>query len=1073
MDGKVQPTESNDAGKPGGERGMAARLDAIMGYWSRNGRLIAKPLKTTFFCFFAFVATALIAQDFLGEYRNLNQRLETTVSTARAFLHHQEKVGAAGLEKVLLGLSANPQLIDAFEDSDPYALQRMTSALFPEMKDQHQIAEFAIFDRNRTRLINAHKAITRQQRDDSFLLKLASETETVTRGFEIGDNGSTLISVVRPWTSDGRLLGFLQLGIEIKDTLGLIGTTLNADVVETLHASQLVPGSPAEGGNGGWTRTTGFSYREAGDFEMPTSVRSVLEGDLEALSRSNHLFLEGRRVHIAYNFPVILADGTPGSSLVLFQDITDEVLSSLGHTATSLLLVCMIAAVAGTIVYKLIQSLQTAVIKTRTRLEEAVLANTQALNHSRARLIEAQKIASLGSWERDPQAEDLFWSDEMYRISGISKDLPPREARKQLYEQIPPDERDYVREQLEKAVEECREFDFEHHLVRPEGTIRRVQVRGYVIADSNGKAIKVLGTTHDITDHYNAKERSNRLANILEASLNEIYIYDTETLTFQYANQCARDNVGFELDELQGMPVSTITARKSDQQMRDILQPLLDGKTSFLSIEGFHKRRDGSIYPVEARIQLHKHQNKPVFVAICNDLTERTARELETQAAREAAERIAYFDELTGLPNRAACQRDATELFSEARDAKPAFIIHLDIDNFKRINDTLGHGAGDACLEEAGERLRMCCVGLGTAYRWGGDEFVIIALDGQTDPEELCQRVNIVLRAPMEFDGNQIWPSVSIGVARCPCDGDDFSTLLVHADLALYRSKEDGKDRWSFFTSDMKIDSDEEARTEKELREALRNDEFFLVFQPQVNIRTQIVTGIEALVRWQHPTRGILGPGAFLPVVEKSNLATPLGQAVIDKALRAARSWQDDNIGFGRVAVNLSPSHLTSGTLVNDFTAAMEKYGVEPEFVTAEVLESVFLDNQRNNNSEVLETLHNLGVHIELDDFGTGYASLSHVADLPINGLKIDRSFTNKILTDAKKEIVVNHLIHLARALDINIVCEGVETSNQFERLRLMGNFSVQGYYIARPMAFDDVTAWLNSGQQEVTFGVV
>ncbi|WP_417666661.1 putative bifunctional diguanylate cyclase/phosphodiesterase [Roseibium sp.] len=1072
MGRKVQLIEDGIA-KNDHERGFAARLDAIMRHWSKNGRQISRPLKITFISFFALTVAGLTAQDFVSEYRNITQRLGTTVATAKSFLRHQERVGAAGLEKALLGLSVNPKLIDAYHDDDPYALQRVTSSLFPEMKELHRISEFTIFNADLDRVISAHKAITRSEKSNSFLVEQAAKSESVTSGFEIGDNGTNIIAVVRPWTADGRVVGYLKLAMEIHRPLNFIGKTLNADVFEVHEIDRLVPGTPPANGRNGWTLSDKIAYRPVGDVKLPHTVATLIATDPLALSDSNRIFLDGRTVKIAYNFQLNHADGTLGSSLVLVQDITPVILASLRHMGMALLIGCIIAAVAGAVVYRLVHSLQASVIKTRQKLEEEVAANTDALNHSQERLIEAQKIASLGSWERNLQTDELFWSEEMYRIAGLPKYLPPHEARDRLYKHIPPCERPYVETIMALAVAECRDFDFEHQIVHPDGEALRVHVRGYVVADEKGNPIKVLGTTHNITEHHNAQVRSKRLADILEASLNEIFVFDSKTLGILHANKCALDNLDYTMSELTTLHIWDIVASKDQETLRASFKPLLDGTTNVLSIEGMHRRKDGTEYPVEVRLQLHKHQDQSVFVAICNDLSERTARERETQAAREVAERIAYFDELTGLPNRAACQRDATRLFDEEVANKPAFIIHLDIDNFKRINDTLGHSAGDACLEEAGERLKLCCVGLGTAYRWGGDEFVIIACSDTSDAEELCQRLNIVMRGPMEFEGSQVFPSVSIGVAQCPGDGNDFSTLLVHADLALYRSKEDGKDRWSFFTSDMKIDSDEEARTESELRRALREDEFFLVFQPQVNIRTQQVTGLEALVRWQHPTRGILGPGSFLPVVEKTNLATPLGQVVIDKALEAARCWQDANIDFGRIAVNLSPSHLTSGTLVTDFTSAMERHGVAPEFVTAEVLESVFLDSQRSNNSEVLETLHNLGVHIELDDFGTGYASLSHVADLPINGLKIDRSFTAQLLTDAKKEIVINHLIHLARSLDIDIVCEGVETNNQFDRLRMMGNFSVQGYFIARPMQFDAVTSWLASTQSDISFEAV
>ena len=401
---------------------------------------------------------------------------------------------------------------------------------------------------------------------------------------------------------------------------------------------------------------------------------------------------------------------------------------------------------------------------------------------------------------------------------------------------------------------------------------------------------------------------------------------------------------------------------------------------------------------------------------------------------------------------------------------KPGFLIHVDMDDFKRVNDTLGHLAGDHCLEETGRRLREVCRGIGTPYRWGGDEFVILANSDGADPDELCERARRIMRAPMEFNGNTFWPTVSMGIALCPQDGTDFESLLVNADLALYQSKECGKDRYSFFEPDMKTDIETEAKVGLELHEAVKNDEFLLEFQPQVNLRSQSITGVEALVRWRHPERGIVPPGDFLPVVEKNGLAPRLGKIVIERSLAAARKWLDAGLEFGRVSINISPSHLASGLLVDHFRSAMAKFDIGPERITAEVLESVFLDDDRTGHLAALEELYALGVHIELDDFGTGYASLTHVADLPINGLKIDRSFIAQMLEDPKKEAVVNQLIHLARSLNIGVVCEGVETDAQLDRLRMMGDFSIQGYLVARPMSLERITEWMSDSADDLFY---
>ncbi len=1047
---------------------VSARLDRILRDWSSDGRQISRPLKATFLVFLLLAVCALTVQNSINAYRDLEAPLLNATVSAQELLRHQKVIGSSGLEQTLLGISTNSNLVEAIEFGLSDRIRDVASDLLEELETFHDVSQFTIYDATITHEFHVHDPGLFERAGQTYLVKLASAVGRTTRGFELNDAGMAAIAAVRPIKVRDETVGYAKLSMDLRRPLSLISSSLDADVLEVYSASHLAEHPQLDSQPGRWVQFGNYHVRNSGIGSLPPNFEDLLENSFTSSSVYSNAFIFGGRLKALFSSPVVMTDGTRAGTLVLVHDITDKFWAFVKSTGWSILIGMLLAALSWVVFNRLIQALQRSIHQTREQLEQEVIANTIKVQNSHNRLIEAQKIAAIGSWEREIQSGKVHWSDELYRILGLPVHMDASVARQQFYGMLSEQERDAFCSALTEASANCSDFDVEYQVVRKDGTVRHLHTRGYVVPDSNGNAERVLGATHDITDWHIAQEQNHRLASILEASLNEVYIFDAKTLRFEHANKCARENLGYSMDELQNLEAWSAAKDYTAEQLHKLLEPLVSGDMSVLNLDGVLQRKNGSEYPVEVRLQLHRERNKNLIVAITNDISDRIAREQEILAAREEAEHIAYYDALTQLANRACCQREAEVLFAESNQNKPSFIIHLDLDNFKRINDTLGHTAGDACLEEVGERLKMCCTGLGKAYRWGGDEFVIISSGPDANAEELCERLNIVMRAPMEFEGKQIWPSVSMGVSSCPEDGEDFGTLLVHADLALYRSKDDGKDRWCFFTSDMKIDSDEEARLDEELRQAVRRDEFFLVFQPQVNIRTHRITGVEALVRWQHPTRGTLGPGAFLPTVEKSNLASTLGEIVINKALQAARSWQDDNIDFGRIAVNLSPSHLTSGTLLHDFDVAMKRHGVGPEKITAEVLESVFLDNGRSDNAQVLEELHRIGVHIELDDFGTGYASLSHVADLPINGLKIDRSFTAKILDDERKEIVVNQLIHLARSLNIGLICEGVETDAQLGRLRMMGDFSVQGYLIARPMPYDAITDWLSETTEDL-----
>ncbi|WP_161599796.1 putative bifunctional diguanylate cyclase/phosphodiesterase [Roseibium sediminis] len=1051
-------------------RGFSERLDAVFASWSADGRQISKPLKVTFIAFLVVTVLTLTAQNALNEYRNLSKPIIATTSSAKTLLAHQKQVAALGLEQALLGISSGGTLKQAMLTGNRIALTEAANVLYRELAIFHSISELSIYNPDLNVVYRAHELDLDVRDKPGYLLNLAKKIGVTTRGFAFDDNGFLSITAVRPWIVDGHIIGYLKLSRKVDEVLAFIGTTLKAQVIKVYREDSFPFGSAAALAKVGWAQAGPYVYKNTSHQSLADGFASYLANSDTEKSLFDRIMIDDGRLKIAHRLIIPHADRTQQTAVVLLQDMTEEFAAFLRSSALSLAVGFVLAYGFWLIFNRLILALQQLVVSTRARLEREVEENTEELQASRNRLQAAQKIASIGSWELDLVSKQVHWSDEMYQIAGLDPRMDGNTAQMRLFSLLPKDTVELIETSLKQAADTSRGFDFEHEIIRPDGSTRHIHVRGNILSGEFGEATKVFATSHDITEWHRAQQQNLMLADILEASMNEVYLIDAETLTIEYANACGRENLGYTMEELAECTVQDISPEMGLNDFKALVRPLREGKDTYLKHEGHQLRKDGSTYPVEVRFQNYLEHDRDLFVAIAIDVTERAAREQEIRQAKEEAEHIAYYDTLTQLANRACCHKQAAEVFAPGRKDKPAFLIHMDLDNFKRINDTLGHLAGDHCLEQSGQRLREVCEGLATAYRWGGDEFVIIANSPDVDPETLCERAQSIMRAPMEFEGNQIWPSVSMGIARCPDDGDTFPTLLVHADLALYSSKEKGKDRWSYFSSHMKIHSDAVAETEKELRQAISNDEFFLVFQPQVNIRTQSVTGVEALVRWRHPTKGIVAPGAFLPVVEKTNLAAQLGQVVLDKALSAARAWTDLGHRYGRIAVNISPSYLASGSLLDDFASAMKKYGIAPAQITAEVLESVFLDDKSSDNSKVLEELHKMGVHIELDDFGTGFASLSHVADLPINALKIDRTFTARLLNDFKKEIVVNQLIHLARALDIGVICEGVETEAQFQRLRMMGNFSVQGYLIARPMEFDSMSDWLKASSRNALF---
>ncbi|MCB1378162.1 MAG: EAL domain-containing protein [Alphaproteobacteria bacterium] len=438
--------------------------------------------------------------------------------------------------------------------------------------------------------------------------------------------------------------------------------------------------------------------------------------------------------------------------------------------------------------------------------------------------------------------------------------------------------------------------------------------------------------------------------------------------------------------------------------------------------------------------------------------------------AKRKLEEIAYYDGLTGLGNRASCQKELVDRLGVPGHRDPIAFIQIDLDKFKRVNDTLGHAAGDKLLSVLGDRLRCFSDSLGglTVYRWGGDEFVaILDRTNDTDIALVCHELTDIISVPFEWGHTVIRPAVSFGVSLCPEDTRDIEELVVYADLALYEAKKMGRGNFQFFTAELKHRIDKEADVEEELRNALKRSELELHFQPQVSTLTGKVTGVEALLRWNHPQRGLVSPGEFIGVADNSKLAPAIGRRVFDLAMQAAREWIDEGIEFGRLAVNLSPQHLRQGSLVDDFCASMHCHSIPPSVLCVELLESILLDDADANVSQTMQELRNRGVNVELDDFGTGYASLSHLSTMPINGLKVDQSFIRRMHNDPKHMNIVSSLVAMAKLIGLDVVCEGVETREHMESIKPLGNCSIQGYYIARPMGFAAMTEWLERSQTE------
>jgi diguanylate cyclase (GGDEF)-like protein len=432
--------------------------------------------------------------------------------------------------------------------------------------------------------------------------------------------------------------------------------------------------------------------------------------------------------------------------------------------------------------------------------------------------------------------------------------------------------------------------------------------------------------------------------------------------------------------------------------------------------------------------------------------------------ARNSMAFIAVHDGLTGLYNRSFLTDHFDALLTGAQRRRERMaVVQLDLDRFKQINDTLGHAAGDYVLVATAQRMRESCRASDLCVRLGGDEFVMILNGAGTteDIEMVAKRILAHLNKPILFQGVTILPAASAGIAVYPVDADNAVDLLVHADLALYSAKKLGGGACSFFSEELRRELDHRKQIEQDIRTAIAEKAFQVYFQPQVSLTNGAISGIEALVRWKHPTRGMVSPGEFIPIAEKCGLMADIGRVVIVKAIAEAAEWHRAGIAFGRLAVNVSGAELREADFDAFLFDTLDKAGLPPEKLSLEIVESVILDDEKTGIAAKLRAIRAAGVHLELDDFGTGYASLSHVNPNEIDRLKIDRRFVQNIHQNGDNSKIVRAITELARGLGISIVAEGAETEAELDSLLAIGCDQVQGYSIAFPMPRDKAREWL------------
>lgn len=446
------------------------------------------------------------------------------------------------------------------------------------------------------------------------------------------------------------------------------------------------------------------------------------------------------------------------------------------------------------------------------------------------------------------------------------------------------------------------------------------------------------------------------------------------------------------------------------------------------------------------------------------------ARDVTVQKQDEAKiNYLAYHDALTGLPNRRYVEEKLDAMIEEARQGGyMVYVMFLDLDRFKLINDSLGHDYGDLLLKEAAMRLSNCIGERGIVSRLGGDEFMVMLADlSQESVAQVADSLNRTIEQPFLINGHELYITTSIGISRYPTDGEDRQGLMKTADTAMYSAKERGKNSYHLYAPDLQQITSDKMFIQNELNRALALGELTLYYQPQVSAKDGSVVGMEALIRWNHPERGLVSPDQFIAVAEETGLIVPIGDWVLKTACQQNKAWQDQGLPPIRVAVNLSARQFLKKDFTGTVAAILEQTGLAPHYLELEITESTMIDVHRASNT--LAELKQLGVHIAIDDFGTGYSSLSYLKEFPLNRLKIDRSFVRDMKKSASNRAIVSTIISMAHNLELNVIAEGVETDEELAFLKEHLCEEVQGYLFCKPLPLEEVTSFMQEQKRRIS----
>jgi diguanylate cyclase (GGDEF)-like protein/PAS domain S-box-containing protein len=602
----------------------------------------------------------------------------------------------------------------------------------------------------------------------------------------------------------------------------------------------------------------------------------------------------------------------------------------------------------------------------------------------------------------------------------------------------------------------------EDHRVPSSGDLRQVWVSKTPVRDPAGAVVGLQGVFIDLTEELSGIREYRLASAVIEFSQQAVMITDLDSRILK-VNPAFERITGYTAAEAVGRTPRLLS---SGVQTKAFYEQLWEAVLEHGHWQGelVNRRRDGSLYTEQMTVStVRDRQGKPShYVAMFLDVS-------EAKSAAQQIQHLAHHDVLTGLPNRLLLRDRLQQALAQAqRHGQCVALLFIDLDHFKHVNDAHGHHVGDQLLQQAARRISLALRLSDTVSRQGGDEFIALLPDLKSPQEAMpiCRALLRALSTPFEVEGHTLHLSASIGVASSPADSMDIDTLLRCADMAMYEAKHAGRNRTQFFRSELEERARRQAGLEAELRVALRERQLFVELQPQIELSSGAITCVEALVRWQHPERGRVGPIDFIPFAEESHLILAIGLEVIRLACEARAALHEDLDDKVPIAINVSAVQLADPGFLDHFNEEVDRHALSGHQIELEITERALVADIDSTRA-LLQRLRVLGVKVAIDDFGTGYSNLALLHRLPLSRLKIDRSFITDIDTRRSAQEICRAVCALASSLELKVVAEGVESSPQLELIRGLGCDAGQGYVFARPMPLLELRRWLKARRSE------